>query len=138
MARVEDVTGYLIHNTAGPGDYVKRVRETRPALSLTPALQAFFEKWRVPSDKTIGRISNTLAYARAITGHKPSYHTSMIKLIKGGSINVCEVRAAPPQGSRAHTETPHADSFYLLKAGACPAEIEPSAATFTGARKHRR
>ncbi|MBV8722249.1 MAG: hypothetical protein JO277_08875 [Candidatus Eremiobacteraeota bacterium] len=139
MARVEDVTGYLIRNTSGPGDYVKRVQQTKPAFRLTPSLEAFLEKLRAPSDKTIGRISNTLAYARAITGSKPSYHTNMIRLIKGGNIQVCEVAAPPPAGSNAHRETPYNDRFYFLKVGhACPTEIEPSAATFQGVRSKRK
>jgi hypothetical protein len=139
MARVEDVTGYLIHHTAGPGDYVKRVQQTRPAFSLTPTLTAFLEKLRAPSDKTVGRVSNALAYGRGITGSKPSYHTNMIRLIKGGHVQVCEVAAPPPAGSNAHRDAPYGDRFYFLKVGrACPTEIEPSAATFQGSRRRKR
>lgn len=139
MARVQDVTGELIHHTMGPGDYVKRVHNTRPAFSLTPTLSAFFEKFREPSDKTIGRISNPLAYARAITGSKASYHTNMIRLIKGGHIQMCEVAAPAPAGSNAHRDAPYGDRFYFMRAGnKCPVEIEPDAATFQGARKARK
>ncbi len=139
MARVEDVTGDLIRHTAGPGDYVKRVQQARPAFSLTPTLAAFLEKLRAPSDKTVGRVSNVLAYGKTITGPRPSYHTNMIRLIKGGHVQVCEVAAPPPAGSNAHRDTPYGDRFYFLKVGrACPTEIEPDAATFQGARKRRR
>ncbi len=138
MAQVKDVTGELIKNTHGPGDNVRRVLDTRFQDRLSPTLHAFLEKWRTPSDKTVGWISNPLAYARAITGSKPSYHASMIRLIKSGVINVCEVAARPPPGSNAHRDAPYGDRFYFLKAGACPVEIEPSAATFQGSRKHRR
>lgn len=137
MARVEDVTGRLIRDAIGPGEYVKRVRETRFA-RVTPSLEAFLAKWKAPGDKTIGFISNALAYGRAVAGAKKSYHTSMIKLIKAGVINVCEVTSPPPVGSRAHTEAPYGGRFYFLRAGACPTEIEPSAATFQGSRKRRR
>jgi hypothetical protein len=138
MARVEDVTGYLIRNAVGPGEHVKRVQQARPAFNLTPALQAFLEKWRTPGDKTIGRISNALAYGRAVTGGKKSHHTNMIRLIKGGHIVACEVAAPPPAGSNAHRDSPYGDRFYFLKAGrACPSEIEPSAATFQGARRRK-
>ena len=137
MARVQDVTSELIRRVAGPGDYVKRVHETRPAFRLTPTLLAFLERWRAPSDKTMGWVSNALAYSRAVTGQQKSYHTSMIKLIKGGNINVCEVAAKPPTGSNAHRESPYGDRFYFLKVGACPVEIEPDAAKFSGARRKR-
>lgn len=139
MARVQDVTGDLIHHTMGPGDYVKRVHQAKPAFSLTPTLQAFLEKLRAPGDKTIGRISNTLAYARAITGSTPSYHSRMVRLIKGGHIQLCEVSAPPPVGSNAHRDAPYGDRFLFMKVGrACPTEIEPTDATFQGARKRRR
>lgn len=139
MARVEDVTGYLIRSAAGPGDYVKRVQQAKPAFSLTPTLTALLEKLRAPGDKTVGHISNTLAYGKAITGPRPSYHTNMIRLIKGGHVQVCEVSAPPPAGSNAHRETPYANRFYFLKVGLkCPTEIEPSEATFQGARKRGR
>jgi len=139
MARVEDVTGRLIRDAIGPGDRVKRVQQTRPApnMRLTPALAAFLEKWRTPSDKTIGFISNALAYSDTVAGPTKTYHTNMIKLIKSGAVNVCEVHAPPPPGSRAYRESRYGDRFYFLKAGVCPVEIEPEAATFTGARRRR-
>lgn len=140
MARVEDVTGYLIRHTAGPGEHVKRVQDARPAFNMTPTLIKFMEAWRRPSDKTVGHISNPLAYAKAITGPRKSYHANMARLIKGGSILLCEVQAPPPPGSNAHRETPYSSRFYFMKAGPspCPTEIEPSAATLSGGRRRRR
>lgn len=137
MARVTDVTGRLIHEAYGPGENPKRVRDAKPAFKLTPALVAFLEAWRRPSDKTVGFVSQPLAYARTITGSRKSYHTNMVRLIKGGNINICEVHAPPPEGSNAFRDARYGDRFYFLKAGSCPTEIEPSAATFSGSRKRR-
>lgn len=139
MARVEDVTDYLVEDSSsGPGDYTKRVRTTKGAKTLSPLLAEFFNKWRSPSDKTMGFVSKPLAYARAVSGGGPRVQANLIRLIKGGHVRVCKVLGHPPSGSAAHRDSPYADQFYLLRAGACPTEIEPGAATFSGARRRRR
>jgi hypothetical protein len=138
MARVTDVTGRLIQEVYGPGEYAKRAREAKPAFKLTPTLVKFLEAWRRPSDKTVGFVSQPLVYSNAFVRPSKSHHTNMVRLVKGGNINVCEVHAPPPEGSNAYRESRYGDRFYFLKAGPCPTEIEPSAATFTGARKRRR
>jgi hypothetical protein len=140
MARVTDVTAELLHDTHGPGDYVKRVHTAKPARALSPTLAAFYEKWRASGDKTVGRVSNALAYAKPITGSRPSYHTNMIRLIKGGHIHVCQVEAKAPEGSAARRDDPwqSQNRFLLLQPNACPAEVDPAATPFMGARRRRR
>lgn len=138
VSRVVDVTEHLIDDaSSGPGEYVRRVVTTKGARTLSPTLAAFFETWRKPSDKTMGFTSKALAYSNAVS-RVPSFHKNMIRLIKGGHVRACEVQARPPADSVAHRDSPYGDRFYLLHAGACPSEIEPSAATFSGARRRRR
>lgn len=139
MARAEDVTERLVREAAyGPGDRPKRVRETKGAVKLSPSLQTFYDSWKAPSDKTIGFISNALAYSRSVERGSASNHKNMLRLIKGGHIRVCEVGATPPLGSNAAKDTPQSGRFYVLRAGACPGEIDPQAAMFSGGRRHRR
>lgn len=138
MARVEDVTDRLLADVHGPGDYVKRVHATKPAHKPTPGLIEFFTKWEQSGPNTVGRVSNALAYGKAITGPTKLYHSSMIRLIKGGHIRVCEVSAAPPPGSSAHRDAPYSDRFYLLASGTCPTEIDPASANLRGSRRRRR
>ena len=138
MARVEDVTERLLRDTSGPGDRVRRVHTTKGATKLSPTLAAFFEKWRAPSDKTIGWISNALAYSHQVEGSKPSYHANMIRLIKGGHIRVCQVDASAPAGSNARRESPFGEGrYYMLRAGSCPTEIDPQASTLGRGRRRR-
>lgn len=139
MAKTEDVTRRLLEDASyGPGEHVRRVVSAKPAKTLTPALSTFFEKWRQPSDKTLGFVSKAFAYGRAVTGPSASYHNNMLRLIKGGHIRACEVRTAPPAGSAAHHDSPYGSQFYVLRAGDCPADIDPAATTFMGSRRRRR
>lgn len=117
MAQVKDVTGYVIRNTIGPGEHVKRVQNARPAFSLTPSLTAFLEKLRAPSDKTVGYVSNALAYARTITGSTKTYHSNMARLIKGGHIQVCEVPRASTAGKQCASRHAVQQSVLLLEGG---------------------
>ena len=138
MARVEDVTDRLLSDVSGPGERVKRVHGAKPARALTPSLATFFDKWKAPSDKTVGFISNALAYGRGVTGYSSSHHTNMIRLIKGGHVRVCEIREKPPAGSAAHRDSPYGERFYVLQPNTCPTDINPAAATFMGSRRRRR
>ena len=135
MARVEDVTERLLQDAShGLGEDVRRVARTNAAKTLSPALSAFFEQWKNPGDKTIGYTSKALAYGRKVNPGA-AYHQKMIRLIKGKYIRVCRVSAPPPSDSRARTESPYANEFYVMRAHACPLEIDPLATTFSGRRR---
>jgi hypothetical protein len=135
MARVEDVTDRLLSNVSGPGERVKRVHQTKPALTLTPALAKFFDTWKTSRDKTVGFVSNALAYASKVSGPGASYHTNMIRLIKGGHIRACQVNEKPPAGSAAHRDSPYGERFYVLQPNSCPTDIDPANAPFMGRRR---
>jgi hypothetical protein len=60
----EDVTARLLADASGPGDYVRRVREAKPATKMTPTLTAVLEKLSAMDDRTGGLISNFLAYGK--------------------------------------------------------------------------
>jgi hypothetical protein len=104
----------------------KRVAEAAGARKLTPTLQAFFDEWKVRGGKTIGFISGALAYGAAMQGHAPARHKNLVRLIKGGHIRVCEVRATPPEDSLARRDSPYGtEKFFVLHPGSCPATIDP-------------
>lgn len=140
MARVTDVTSELLHEVSGPGEHVRRVHQAKPARVLTPTLTSFYDKWKASGDKTVGKISNTLAYARAITGYSPSHHTNMLRLIKGGHIRVCQVEGKAPEHSTARRDDPWQtqNRFFLLQPNACPAEVDPAMTPLMGARRRRK
>jgi hypothetical protein len=136
MPRVEDVTADVLANSSqGPGDHVARVVKAKPAKTLTPTLQATLDEWNRKSDRSVGRVSKALAYGFHYI--KPSTHSNMIRLIKGGHLKVCEVRAKPPAGSNAHRGAPFGDSYYLIRPN-CPSEVSEGTLYGASKRKSRR
>lgn len=133
MPRVEDVTEKLIADANGPGDNVRRVKEAKPATKLTPTLQATLDEWNRKSDKTLGYTSNVLAYGFKYV--KPSQHTNLIRLIKGGKLRVCRVFAKPPEGSNAKSASPYGENYYIVRES-CPEEVAEG--QLYGRRRRRR
>lgn len=135
MPRVKDVTDELLRDaSSGPGEYVARVAKAKPAKNQTPTLIDALATWEAQPDKTMGFTSKALAYNRALTRSK-THHSNMIRLIKGGHLRVCEVNAAPPEGSNAKRDSPYGDRYYVIRPH-CPEELP--AGTLTGSRKKRR
>jgi hypothetical protein len=109
-----DVTSRLLASCSGPGEYVKRVHEARPAKSLTPSLRKLLDQLRNERDLTIGRISNPLAYG-GWRLHSKSRHRDVIRLIKGGFVRVVEVNEPPDLGTMARRDSPYGDRYYRLE-----------------------
>jgi hypothetical protein len=91
MPAVKDVTEKLLSEVSGPGENVKRVQAAKAAKTLTPTLVKTLDEWNRKSDKSIGYTSNALAYG--FKWIKPSQHTNLIRLIKGGHLRACQVDA---------------------------------------------
>lgn len=120
MPRVEDVTEEQIASVSGPGEKVKLVRDAKPATKLTPTLQQTLDEWNRKSDKSLGLISNVLAYGFRFT--KPREHSNLIRLIKGGKLRLCRVHAPPLDGSNAKSSSPYSDRYYILRES-CPTKV---------------
>lgn len=133
MPRVEDVTDYVVQDSGrGPGDARARVARAKPAKALTPTLQATLDEW-LRGDRSLGYVAGALAYG--FRSMRPSTHTNMVRLVKGGHLRVCRVFAPPPPGSNAKHGSPFGDSYYLVRPD-CPAEVAEGA--LQGARRRRR
>lgn len=143
MARVEDVTEYVLRDSAsGPGDQPARVAKAKPAKTLTPTLEKTLVEWQRKHDRSIGYTSKALAYGFRYI--KPAQHSNMIRLIKGGHLRVCRVFASPPPNSEAHRGSPYSGyagthagvgSYYIVRES-CPAELPDG--TLYGSGKKRR
>ena len=112
---MENVTDQLLadlqHAVRGP-DVLRAVRAA-PAKKLTPALQAELDRLSDPrEDLTMGYLSNVLAYSRLFDNKKR--HANILRLIKGGHIQVYKIYQAPPSGTRAARESPYGSAYYIL------------------------
>ena len=121
MPRVEDVTEYVLRDSSqGPGDNPARVSKAKGAKTLTPTLQVTLDEWNRTSDRSLGYTSKALAYGFRYM--KPSTHSNMLRLIKGGHLKVCRVHARPPSGSNAYSGSPYGESYYIIRPD-CPNEV---------------
>jgi hypothetical protein len=120
MPKAEDVTEKLLADTSGPGDHVARVKAAKAPKTMSPSLQATLDEWNRKSDKSLPHVSNVLAYGFRFI--KPSQHSNLIRLIKGGKLRVCKVSAKPPEGSNAKGGSPYSESYYILRES-CPTEV---------------
>jgi len=119
-----DVTDELLAKVNGPGENVARVNRAKPAKALTPSLTKTLEAWERKSDKSIGFVSNALAYGFKYI--KPSEHTNLIRLIKGKHLRVCQIDAKPPTGSNAYSGSPYGERYYIVRSS-CPDEVSEGA-----------
>lgn len=134
MPRVEDATDYVLRDSSnGPGPHTARVAKAKAAKTLTPTLQVTLDEWNRKSDRSIGYTSKALAYGFKFM--KPSTHSNMIRLVKGGHLKVCRVNAKPPAGSDAHRGSPYGEIYYIIRPD-CPSEVPEG--TLYGAGKKRR
>lgn len=133
MPRVEDVTDDELARTSGPGDYIKRVREAKPATKLTPTLQTTLDTWNRRADKTLPNVSSVLAYGFRYI--KPREHINLIRLIKGKRLRLCRINGRPPDGSEAKRQSPYGDWYFLLRES-CPSEVDDG--TIAGRRRRKR
>lgn len=117
MPKSTDVTERELSKVHGPGEKAALVQKAKPAKTLTPTLQATLDEWNRKSDKSLGFVSNVLAYG--FKWIKPREHTNMIRLIKGGHLRVCEIDAKPPTGSNAHSGSPYGDRYFIIRPS-CP------------------
>lgn len=132
MGKVTDVTDEELSKTSGPGDYVKRVIKAKPAKQLTPTLQATLDAWNRRYDKSIGWISQPLAYGFD-SSMRPSQHSNMIRLLKGGHLRLCRIDRPAPKGSNAHGPW-GSDRYYVIRES-CPDDLPEG--TIAGRRKRR-
>ncbi len=110
-----DVTTELVAGCAGPGEYVKRVIDAKPASTLTPSMSRLLDDLRDPGeDLTIGYISNALAYGKTLRSSK-SRHAGIIRLIKGGFVRVIKINKPPPPGTHAFAESRYSNQYYELR-----------------------
>ena len=135
MPRAEDVTNYVLANTSGPGDHVARVKTAKAPKAITPTLQATLDEWNRKSDKSLPHVSNVLAYGFKYI--KPSQHSNLIRLIKGGKLRVCKVSAKPPDGSNAKSGSPYSEHYYILRES-CPPEVPEGQLHGRKRRRNRR
>ena len=113
---MEDVTERILADLgAGRGDLSKLVARAAPAAKISDSLQKTLDTLQDPRfDTTMGFISAPLVYSSLFRGQPKSFHTNVIKLIKGKFLLVFQAHERPPEGTRAAKETPHASSYYLL------------------------
>ena len=117
-----DITERLLRDASfGPGEKPRLVASAKPARNLTPTLADVLRRLADSTDRSFGHVSKALAYSKVMPLGKRD-HANLIRLIKGGYVHACEVLRAPPPGSGAHRDSPHASSYYVLHIGPCEGE----------------
>lgn len=134
MPKTTDVTEEELAKVAGAmrSDYVNRVIKAKPAKQLTPTLQATLDAWNRRSDKSLGFTSNALAYGFRFM--KPSEHSNIIRLLKGGKLRMCRIDRPPPEGSEAKRGSPYGDRYFVIRES-CPDEVPDG--TIAGRNRRR-
>ena len=116
----EDVTQRLLADSStGPGESVALVRKASAApIDLPPSLVAALRALQLDlaRDPTMGFTSKPFAYGGVFRYLKKRDHGNIIRLIKGGRVKVFQVNDRPPHGSRAKSDAPYGDRYYVMVA----------------------
>lgn len=111
---MDDLTEKLLREAEyAPGLAAARVRKAAPAKTLTPSLQKSLETLQNEVDRSMGYISNALAYSHRFRNARE--HSNLIRLIKGGFVGVSLAEGPPPHGTIAHRDSRFSDRYYWLE-----------------------
>lgn len=111
---MENATEQLLKDLEyGHGSAFKRAQRATPATKLTPALQAELNRLRDEQDLTMGYISKALVYSQRFKDARQ--HSAILRLIKGGHIDILRVHGQPPEGTFARRDSPFGTSYYWLE-----------------------